>query len=316
MKGTLKSFKKVLRESLAKQLEDLDRERRASQGEYENEDDMAGVSYGDRYGEAVEIETEDTDRVRRHNDGYGDDMEEATPPGPSPRAGMKPPHKGPGDEDPFKALGATGASQLSKGTAAAAAKSDPKMVSKAAVDAVMKILGPHNPSTRATTLNMLKQALGPGGSGMQMPSMESLTSELDEPPADDEKKKSRGKGHAAPLQIDVGDTGGGPPGMFLVAGLEPDDEEDERRLGSTFGGDDQSTMDSQPQLAGYDPIAGDDPKMRTQRREDDYDVDSEVAPPGKEDMVKALKKDADVDNPFAVAWAAHSKAKLKGRRGR
>lgn len=40
----------------------------------------------------------------------------------------------------------------------------------------------------------------------------------------------------------------------------------------------------------------------------------EVAPPGKEDMVKALKKDPDIDNPWAVAWSAHSKEKKKGKK--
>ena len=35
----------------------------------------------------------------------------------------------------------------------------------------------------------------------------------------------------------------------------------------------------------------------------------EVAPPGKEKMVKALKKEPDVENPYAVAWAAHNKQK-------
>jgi hypothetical protein len=38
-------------------------------------------------------------------------------------------------------------------------------------------------------------------------------------------------------------------------------------------------------------------------------IELEVAPPGKEDMVKALKKEKDVDNPWAVAWSAHNKDK-------
>jgi hypothetical protein len=41
---------------------------------------------------------------------------------------------------------------------------------------------------------------------------------------------------------------------------------------------------------------------------DEYGME-EVAPPGKEKMVKALKKDPDIDNPWAVAWASHSKEK-------
>lgn len=36
-------------------------------------------------------------------------------------------------------------------------------------------------------------------------------------------------------------------------------------------------------------------------------VIDEVAPPGKEKMVKALKKQKGIDNPWAVAWAAHNK---------
>jgi hypothetical protein len=40
----------------------------------------------------------------------------------------------------------------------------------------------------------------------------------------------------------------------------------------------------------------------------EYGVD-EVAPPGKEKMVKALKKDPDIDNPWAVAWSVHNKQK-------
>jgi len=39
-----------------------------------------------------------------------------------------------------------------------------------------------------------------------------------------------------------------------------------------------------------------------------HEID-EVAPPGKEKMVKALKKDPDVDNPWAVAWYMHGKEK-------
>ena len=37
----------------------------------------------------------------------------------------------------------------------------------------------------------------------------------------------------------------------------------------------------------------------------------EVAPPGKEKMVKALKKDPDIDNPWAVAWSMYNKEKSK-----
>lgn len=40
----------------------------------------------------------------------------------------------------------------------------------------------------------------------------------------------------------------------------------------------------------------------------------EVAPPGKEDVVKALKKEPDIDNPWAVAWSMHNKEKKKGKK--
>lgn len=42
------------------------------------------------------------------------------------------------------------------------------------------------------------------------------------------------------------------------------------------------------------------------------DEESEVAPPGREKQVKALKK-TDVTNPFAVAWASYNKSKGKKR---
>ena len=34
---------------------------------------------------------------------------------------------------------------------------------------------------------------------------------------------------------------------------------------------------------------------------------SEVAPPGGEKVVKALKRNKDVDNPYAVAWSMKNK---------
>ena len=54
-------------------LEDRDREKRSLQG-YGNEDEGAGVTYGDL---PENIELEDSDRIRRNKDGYGDDFEEA-----------------------------------------------------------------------------------------------------------------------------------------------------------------------------------------------------------------------------------------------
>ena len=38
----------------------------------------------------------------------------------------------------------------------------------------------------------------------------------------------------------------------------------------------------------------------------------EKAPPGHEDTVKALKRDPNVENPWAVAWAAKNKKKKRG----
>ena len=37
----------------------------------------------------------------------------------------------------------------------------------------------------------------------------------------------------------------------------------------------------------------------------------EVAPPGGEKLVKALKKNKDIDNPWAVAWSKYNKGELK-----
>lgn len=256
MKGTLKSFKKVFREGFEKKLEDLDRERRASVGNYDNEDDMSGVSYGDRYGEAVELE--DVDRVRRAQPGeYNSEtmFDEA----------------GFDDNDSFKGIGAHGASQLSKGAAATASKSDPKLVVQTMLDTVKQQLANASPSTKSNALTQLKKILsGPGANAM--PSMGSLTpTEVDDPADDPEKKKRKGKGHAAPSETDVGDTGGGPAGSFMAAG--------------------------------YDPLSDDDPKNRL----------NEKTPPGMEKMVKTLKKDPNIEDPWAVAWAAYNKAKDRRR---
>lgn len=39
----------------------------------------------------------------------------------------------------------------------------------------------------------------------------------------------------------------------------------------------------------------------------------QVTPPGGEKVVKALKKDKDVENPWAVAWSMKDKGQLEGR---
>lgn len=44
--------------------------------------------------------------------------------------------------------------------------------------------------------------------------------------------------------------------------------------------------------------------------EEDTTID-EVTPPGKEKLVRALKKDPNVDNPWAVAWSVHNREKKK-----
>ena len=41
----------------------------------------------------------------------------------------------------------------------------------------------------------------------------------------------------------------------------------------------------------------------------------EVAPPGMEGTVKALKKNPEIDNPLKVAWAIYNK-KHKTKRGK
>lgn len=44
---------------------------------------------------------------------------------------------------------------------------------------------------------------------------------------------------------------------------------------------------------------------------DDADECDESAPPGKgEDVVKALKRKKDVDNPYAVAWSMHNRGQI------
>lgn len=43
--------------------------------------------------------------------------------------------------------------------------------------------------------------------------------------------------------------------------------------------------------------------------EGDVEVD-EVAPPGGEKVIKALKKDKNVENPWAVAWAMKKRGEI------
>ena len=57
------------------------------------------------------------------------------------------------------------------------------------------------------------------------------------------------------------------------------------------------------------------PSQRAGLRRDRYDESveqmSEVAPPGREDQVKALKKVPGIDNPYAVSWASYRKSHPK-----
>jgi hypothetical protein len=73
MKVTVKQLRELLVKSFSELAEDVDRERRHKYG-YALEDDGTAVSYGD-LPEALELE--DEDRLRRHADAYGDEMEEA-----------------------------------------------------------------------------------------------------------------------------------------------------------------------------------------------------------------------------------------------
>lgn len=41
------------------------------------------------------------------------------------------------------------------------------------------------------------------------------------------------------------------------------------------------------------------------------EIMNEVAPPGEEKLVLALKKNKEIDNPWAVAWSIHNKKKNK-----
>lgn len=54
------------------------------------------------------------------------------------------------------------------------------------------------------------------------------------------------------------------------------------------------------------------PGIRNKSREIQSDPEiNEVAPPGGEDVVKALKKKSGVDNPWAVAWSMKNKGQLQ-----
>lgn len=81
MKTTVSGLKALLAEELGKLVSDnVDRERQGKKG-YALADDGAGTDYGD-VSETVDVAQEDTDRVRRHKDGYGDDLEEMDSCGP------------------------------------------------------------------------------------------------------------------------------------------------------------------------------------------------------------------------------------------
>jgi len=55
------------------------------------------------------------------------------------------------------------------------------------------------------------------------------------------------------------------------------------------------------------------PGLRNKAREMQCDPEiNEVAPPGGEDVVKALKKKSNVDNPWAVAWSMKKKGQIEG----
>jgi len=102
MKTTINGLKELLGTQFQKFLEDIDRERRSKAG-YDLEDEGAGQGYGD-LPENVEIveETppyEDLDRLRRHADGYGDDMEEEC--GEEPMALRVRLHPKPDNDDPL-----------------------------------------------------------------------------------------------------------------------------------------------------------------------------------------------------------------------
>lgn len=65
MKISVSQLRKILREQIEQYFEDVDRVRRHEDG------------YGDDLEEkCMDAEMEDVDRVRRHEDGYGDDLEE------------------------------------------------------------------------------------------------------------------------------------------------------------------------------------------------------------------------------------------------
>lgn len=48
-------------------------------------------------------------------------------------------------------------------------------------------------------------------------------------------------------------------------------------------------------------------RRRFRKWQESIGKEAEVAPPGREDQVKKLKKKSNIDNPWAVAWASYNK---------
>lgn len=65
-------------------------------------------------------------------------------------------------------------------------------------------------------------------------------------------------------------------------------------------------------MEAYVSDAGHDPKLSALENQKVAELAEgirEETPPGREDQVRALKKDKDIDNPWAVAWASYNKSK-------
>ena len=60
---------------------------------------------------------------------------------------------------------------------------------------------------------------------------------------------------------------------------------------------------------GYKPVPGKEPYSpgSCEKVKEDIEQVDEVAPPGFEGTVKAMKKHKDIDNPWALAWSMKNK---------
>lgn len=233
MKTTIPKLKRLIREEFKRILQegDIDMERRRNYG-YDEVDSGQGTEYHD-LPESFEVETEDKDRLRRAEDGYGEtefeeELELEQPPATGAVA-----QRGAAYQQALEPR-----SVMQKGNEMAAmlmrmVGQDPQSY-KAFATAMKKNFRDH-PLARALPSSLAPQAPA------------APAKEVNDPPGDEGKKKSvkkkKGKGHAAPSSHESSpDTGRypGPPagGGMVSAGYNP----------------------SLKESPGYDPVSGRDPK--------------------------------------------------------